>query len=121
MELVDLPLATTSGNNLRFFSDDVNKPTRFYGFFADIELAEVDASQLRLRFTNNTFTRNAAPSGENLYFATRWGHNPRAVSQTQNPFLVTLNDGILIPNGITAVLVDPMSDHIRYIKVFVER
>lgn len=120
MELIDLPLATTSGN-IRFFSDDVDKPTRFYGFFADIELAEADASQLRLRFTNNTFTRSAAPTGENLYFATRWGHNPRAVSQTQNPFLVTLNDGILIPNGITAVISDGQSDHIRYIKVFVER
>jgi len=122
MELIDLPLALDYSNNRKYFSDDVTKPTRFYGVMSDIKVTEAGAANLNVRFTTNTFARDGSvPGGTDLYFAHRWGFSSRVISQKQNPIVITLDHPILIPDGVTALLIGPQADHIRYVKVFVER
>lgn len=119
MELIDLPLAVSSGSR-KYHSDDVDKPTRFYGIVTDIALTVTTANNVFLRIISNTEVRDGG-TPDVIHFMARWGYSPRSVTERQNPFLITLDSPILVPDGITVMLQGPDSSHIRYTKVFVER
>lgn len=128
MEIVNTSFVDTSNSFFRYYSDDVNKPTRFYGMFFDLKRTESFISNVQFFLLPNDVPRdNFLPPGNDPDFKTTFlrfrFQNPNPASEKQNPFKIMLPGPLYSPNGITLLFHGSDSNHIldRSINIFVER
>lgn len=128
MEIVNPSFVDTSSAVFRYYSDDVNGPTRFYGMFLDLKRTEASMPQVQFFLLDNDVLRdNDIPPNDdfdfkNVYYRLRFQFN-NPTTQRQNPFTLILPAPIYSPNGITLLFHGSDSDHIldRSINIFVKR
>lgn len=131
MEIVNPPFIDTSSSSRRYYSDDVNRPTRFYGMFFDLKRTEASMASIQLFVITNDIARdNALPPGGDYDFTStifrvrfQGSFEASPTTQRQNPFTLILPAPVYSPNGITLLFSGGESDHIldRSINIFVER
>jgi len=122
MQIANLPLATGYTNQV-YFSDDVDKDTRFYGFYLDLKRTVAEAFFI-VAVVSNSADRDANPPiSSEVFWQHRIARNQNATKQRENPILVTLDSPVFVPGGVTLMTwfttasnIDPSS-----VNVFVER
>ena len=121
MLIIKPSLVATDGNR-KFFSDDVDLPTRFFGAFMDL-LGSESTCAVRVLFLDNDVSRVSGFDMNLAFFDTRYGNSFVKTLQKQNPWTVTFENPILSPNGVTMALRGADSTHVREdsIHFFVER
>ena len=121
MLIIKPSLVATDGNR-RFFSDNVNLPTRFFGAFMDLVGSETQCA-VRVLFLDNDVSRVSGFDTNLAFFDTRYGNTANKTLQKENPWTVIFETPILSPNGVTMALRGNDSNHVREdsIHFFVER
>ena len=122
MQIANLPLATGYTTHF-YYSDDVDKDTRWHGFFLDLKRTEEDAYFIVSIVSNSKDRIAEIPGTSEVFWRHRIGKNNRPIKQKENPILVTLDSPIFVPGGVTLLVYFSTSDHVDplSVNVFVER
>jgi hypothetical protein len=122
VEIINLPLVTHAGNS-HFFSDDVDKPSRFFGLFFELDS---DSNNLAIALQTNDKSRTQS-SGSAVNASAIWSfsisRSPGELTKALNPIVIKFDFPIFSPNGTTIAFTKGQADHVmpNSVNVFVER
>tara|TARA_R110002012_G_scaffold132726_1_gene285649 strand:+ start:412 stop:768 length:357 start_codon:yes stop_codon:yes gene_type:complete len=118
MEIINLPLAAAPSSN-RYFSDDVDKPSRFYGLFFEVSAT---ANNLAVALVTNDYPRTDASVSDAIWKSSM-SRGPAQIEHTSNPIVITFDFSIFSSNGVTLIFYKGKSSLVlsNSVNIFVER
>ena len=124
MKIVNLPLlADADFSNRKYFSDDVDKNTKCYGYYFDCKRNELDYRFLVQIFSNTYERADVAPAADAPISKQTIANASNRPDQRENPILTIFESPIFVPDGITILIGGSNADHLDplSLNVFVER
>tara|TARA_B100001094_G_C17746627_1_gene583740 strand:- start:167 stop:535 length:369 start_codon:yes stop_codon:yes gene_type:complete len=122
MEIINLPLVNVASNS-HFFSDDVDKPSRFFGLFFELDL---DSNNLAIALQTNDESRTES-SGSAVNNSAIWSftisRSPGELQKASNPMVIKFDFPIFSSNGTTIAFTKGQADHVmpNSVNIFVQR
>tara|TARA_R100000234_G_scaffold39286_3_gene23367 strand:+ start:15644 stop:16009 length:366 start_codon:yes stop_codon:yes gene_type:complete len=121
MEIVNLPLAVSFGGGNKFYSDDVDKPSRFHGLFFEVSAR---TNNLAVALVTNDFARTFESfSVSDTIWYSSLSRTPTQIEHNTNPIVITFDFPIFSSNGVTLIFFKAKSHLVlpNSVNIFVER